>query len=179
MTRGSTKILGYGALAMTMAFIASACERTATLGRAPRMSVPGSAQVEPPAPDRIWAGCDLGDDTVDGLIQDMERPGVLGTPVTVAYVEVYTFRNNGGQPLAPETAPEGPHTGPVYCRNPAVTQVPTPVQQTDNIGGGGSTLDLLDLGDASVRYRLNGVVEKVSCRAVEGASQCHRLQPQR
>jgi hypothetical protein len=180
MTSGSTKILGYGALAIATAVIASGCERTATIGRAPGVSVLDSTQGESPVEDRIWVGCDLRDDTVRGLIDDMRDSddlGALGTP-TVAYVKVLTFRNNGGQPLGADTAPEGPHTGPVYCRNPDQTKPPIPVQQTDNIGGNGSTLDLLDLDNTGLRYRLNGGVEKRDCHAAGDVSQCALFIPE-
>jgi hypothetical protein len=186
MTRGSTKIFGYGALAMATAVIASVSVPgcTPTDRRVAEPGVSAVAEVEPPAPNKRWAGCILGDDTVERLIRDMKESasasgGGLGTPVTVVYVEVDTFRNNSGQPLpdpeGADTAPEGPHTGPVLCWNQDETQPPISVQQTDNIGGGDSTLDLLDLDNTGVRYRLNGVVEKWSCRAVGAGLDCAKF----
>jgi hypothetical protein len=168
MTRGSTKIFGYGALAMATAVIASGSvpgctqknDRVAESGVSvvqgasspdsmngvaePGVSV---AQGESP-PD-----CELGPNIVEELNQQMGA--------TVGWITIETFQ---------------PHTEPKLCFNPATTKPPTPVKLTDNIGGDGSTLDLLDLDNTGVRYRLDGVVQKRSCRGAGVDLKCVLLE---
>ena len=159
MSRCSTKVFGYGALAMATAFIVS-------------MSAPASAQVA----DEVWASdCELDSDTVQGLRDAMIAAG-LATAVDPAYVVIHTFRNNDGQPTTTQTDPEGPHTGMVYCINPLVTNPPDDtVQQTDDIGG---PVDILDLhSSVSVRYELSSGVEKRHCDTVEGVQFCNKFTP--
>jgi hypothetical protein len=118
MTTGSTKIFGYGALAMATAVIASLSVPGCT-PKSRRVAEPGVsavAAVKPPELNKRWAGCILGDDTVELLIRDMKESasasgGALGTPLTVVDVEVNSFRNNRGQPLPDPEGGDTPRKG--------------------------------------------------------------------
>jgi hypothetical protein len=143
-------------LAIATAFIAST-------------SIPGIAAAQ--QADRVWAlDCTLGNDTVDGLEQDMAAAGGnrLGTP-TVAFVVIYSFQGNDGQPLSGVTDPEGPHTGPVICRAPGVNI--NQVLQTADI----PTTNVLDVENAIILRYGTTSVEKRYCHTVDANSDCFRL----
>jgi len=85
-------------------------------------SIEALAQDPPaPAPNKVWGGCVLNQDAVDGLIGSLEATG--GIPVdqaAVSFVVVYTLTNpNNGQLLDATPNPDV-YSGPVICTNPAV-----------------------------------------------------------
>lgn len=141
---------------------------------------PVTAQV---AANQVWAGCTLNALTVDALIGDMETSGLetdLDAPPEVAFVVIYSLNyDNDGQPVVDDGAFTGDFTGPVICRNPGAT-IAT-VDQTDEIPGGGNTIDIFDAEEAFIlRYEVNTItfpqpIEKRVCHTVNSETQCFRV----
>jgi hypothetical protein len=138
-------------------------------------SVPGSAAPPSnPTADRVWAQCTLTSAEVTALTNRMTGTG-LGTPKTVAFVVIYSFQGNDGQPLT-----GGGFTGPVLCRNTAVVPSIDQVLQTDNIGTTSAPVDVLDVENALIlRYQESGPplgpVQKRYCHTVDANTDCFRL----
>jgi hypothetical protein len=136
-------------------------------------SVPDIAAAQSnPTADRVWAQCTLTQAEVTALTNRMTGTG-LGTPKTVAFVVIYSFQGNDGQPLT-----GGGFTGPVICRAPGVNI--GQVLQTDNIGTTGDPVDVLDVENAIIlRYQESGPplgpVEKRYCHTVDANTDCFRL----
>ena len=149
-----------GALAVATASIASAC-------------IPGVAAAQSaPTANRVWAQCVLTSDAVTALKSSMTSTG-LATDKKIAFVVIYSFEANDGQRLSGTTTPEGPHTGPVICRNTTDTPAVSidQVLQTDNI----STTNVLDVENAIIlRYGTTNV-EKRYCHSVDANTDCFRL----
>jgi hypothetical protein len=146
--------------------IGAACGALAIATAFATTSVPDIAAAQSnPTADRVWAQCTLTQAEVTALTNRMTGTG-LGTPKTVAFVVIYSFQGNDGQPLT-----GGGFTGPVICRAPGVNI--QQVLQTDNIG----TSDVLDVENALIlRYQPDGSsVEKRYCHTVDANSDCFRL----
>jgi hypothetical protein len=134
------------------------------------------AQSGAPTADRIWAQCVLHSDTVNALINDMTNSpqgNRLGTAKEVAFVVIYSFQDNDGQPLG-----AGGFTGPVLCRNTTVVPNVATTLQTASIGTSSRPVDVLDVENAFIlRYQESGTtnIEKRFCHTVDANSDCFRL----
>ena len=152
-----------GAFALVAALIAS-------------ISVPGIVAAQSiPRENRVWAGCTLSPSAVTALTDSMSA-NQLGTPKQVAFVVIYSFLENDGQPLSTG----GGFTGPVLCRNTAVAPNISQVLQTDNLGTAGAPVDVLDFENATIlRYQASGAtpgpVQKRICHSVDASSDCFNL----
>jgi hypothetical protein len=140
---------------------------------------------------QVFTGCVLdADTTVANLKADMGSGFVADGQV--AFVVVYTMKDNDGQELA--AAPAGRFTGPVICVNPNADGVESefqgvgiaPINQTDTIphpATGATAVNTLDAEEVFIlRYALADgsnaeVEEKVLCHAVNNVINCFRISP--
>jgi hypothetical protein len=155
---------GYGAIALATALL---------LGS----PIPALSQVAPPDPEEshVWAGCVLDAATVAALQTDV-NVGIeaeLDSDIEVAFVVVYSLKENDGQPI------DSGFTGPVICTNPDLVAEET--TQTDDIGSAGDTVTILDAEEAFLlRYQFEEspeVIEKRVCHTVDNNTDCFLIKP--
>jgi hypothetical protein len=152
------------------------------------------AAVDPPQPERVWAGCVLSAATVAAIQADvlsgigLNLPQPVADDIQVAFVFVYSLQDNDGQGPVKTGSVTG-FTGPVLCSNPAEVATPIKVKETDDIPGpngpaGATSVDILDLEEAMIlRYKVNGgsangKIEKRVCHTTGNNNDCHRIPAQ-
>jgi hypothetical protein len=122
----------------------------------------------------VWAGCVLSPEAVAALEASVDAGAGIGTP-EVAFVVVYSLKENDGQPIG------SGFTGPVICTNPGLVATPAPTTQTTDIGTASDTVTILDAEEAFLlRYQFEDAptdIEKRVCHTVDSNTDCFLITP--